>query len=477
MATWGGRWQDTAETPGLAKTLKLEKEEMDVTRELVYQAMANAEKGHGDTKEVAKMKANPEAYADDVMTSIESGKYRGRLRYRRLKKTNPNGKVRKIKASYLFTFVLQHLFVLLTQPLYQARDNYNGLNCKKGCGITAKTRHKSVLRKLKRLMYDLRYLHYGVILDQRKCYEHITPKLFRREMRKLTSDRELIEFGVAVGFVDGYVPIGAPTSPLIHHIVMLEFDHWAKQVAPWSLRYADDCAFATYTKEDANALKWRVQNFWWYKLKIRAKASAIRVQPLDSKDGEEGVSLCGFVVHRYPNKGVCDHDKGFTRIRRNIRDRASKCKSDESWASYFGILRHADAYYLMIKIENKMKLRELTAKIRIERSLDAPNMPIKDLLGKTFTIHNYEIRNSEKDGRPNWVKCLIGIEEKDSEGKPTGKIRAYEFHTSANVIVQFMAKAEQEFGREALLPMEEMEIEDQCGYIFKGCTNQMIYIE
>jgi hypothetical protein len=28
-----------------------------------------------------------------------------------------------------------------------------------------------------------------------------------------------------------------------------------------------------------------------------------------------------------------------------------------------------------------------------------------------------------------------------------------------------------------MLPLEEMEIENQCGYIFKGSTNQMEYIK
>lgn len=28
-----------------------------------------------------------------------------------------------------------------------------------------------------------------------------------------------------------------------------------------------------------------------------------------------------------------------------------------------------------------------------------------------------------------------------------------------------------------MLPLEEMEIENQCGYIFKGSTNQMEYID
>ena len=38
-------------------------------------------------------------------------------------------------------------------------------------------------------------------------------------------------------------------------------------------------------------------------------------------------------------------------------------------------------------------------------------------------------------------------------------------------------KWEKTFGRERMLPIEDVTIENQCGYIFKGSTNQLKYIE
>lgn len=444
---------------------------MNVTKDIVISAMRNAAKGHSDKRETERMMANAETYAESVLESIKSGEYKNHLHYRKLTKVNPNGKTRYIDSPLLFTFVLQHLFIVMAKRYYDWHDNYNGINCKPGCGITSSNKAHSVIHRLKKMVYDRRDLNYCVIIDQRKCYEHITPKLFRRAMRKLTNDRDLIEFGIAVGFVDGHLPIGTPTSPLMHHVVMLEFDQWSKQVAPFSTRYADDCIFATYTKEEANELKWRVQNYWWYKLQIRAKASSIRLQPLTKE-----VSYCGYVVRRNLNKFISEHNKGYTTLRQNIRARASRCRKDESWASYYGLLRHADGYRLMLKIEQKMKLRQLTEKIRINRSLDAPNINPKDLAGKVFSIYDYVIKSDSK-GTPNWIKCLIGIEEKDEEGNPTGKMKAYEFHGSYMYIVEFMTIAERTFGKKNMLPLEDIQIENQCGYIFKGSTNQLEYIE
>lgn len=443
---------------------------MTVTEDIVRAAMSNAAKGHSNKDEVGRMLNNADAYAKSVVASIASGEYRKHLKYRKLTKQNPNGKKRHIDSPLLFTFVLQHLFILMAKPYYDWHDNKNGINCKPGCGITSSDKANSVIHRLKHLVYDRRDLNYCLIVDQRKCYEHISPKIFRRAMCRLTADRDLIEFGIDVSFVDGHLPIGTPTSPLLHHIVMLEFDQWSKQAAPFSMRYADDCIFATYTKEEANELKWRVQNHWWYELQIRAKASAIRLQPLDKE-----VSFCGYVVRRNPDKGVADHNKGYTTLRQNIRARASRCRKDDSWASYYGLLRHADGYNLMKKIEEKMKLRQLTEKIRINRSMDAPNINPRDLAGKQFTIYDYDIKSDSK-GTPNWIKCLIGIEEKDEEGNPTGRMKAFEFHGSYMYIVEFMTMAEKTFGKQNMLPLEEMEIENQCGYIFKGSTNQMEYI-
>lgn len=445
---------------------------MKVTKEKVIMAIKKAAKGHSDKKSVERMMANVDAYADMVLASIVSGEYVRHLEYRQLKKTNPNGKERHINSPFLFTFVLQHLFLVLAQPIYQRIDNYNGLNCKPGCGITSSDRTKSVIHRLKHLMYDRRDLHWGVIIDQRKCYDHIRPKVFRKEMGRLTDDKELIEFGIKVSFLDNRLPIGTPTSSFVHHVVMLRFDQWMKQVSPFSVRFADDNLVAVHSKEDGSRLKWRIQNYWWYEYHIRAKVSTIRLQPLDNKE----ISFCGYVVYRNPGKGICDHDKGFTRIRQNIRARASKCRNDESWASYYGLLHHADGYNLMKQIEQKMKLRQLTERIRINRSLYAPNINPRDLAGKQFTIYDYDIKCDAK-GTPNWIKCLIGVPEVGEDENPTGRMKAFEFHGSYMYIVEFMSMAEKAYGKKNLLPLEEMEIENQCGYIFKGSTNQIEYID
>lgn len=126
-----------------------------------------------------------------------------------------------------------------------------------------------------------------------------------------------------------------------------------------------------------------------------------------------------------------------------------------------------------------MKLRELTKKIRIDRKMDAPNIKPLELArsGQAFTVFDYEIRKREKSGEPNWIKMLIGMPEVTADGELTGKTIAREVHGGMMGIVAWMVEAEKEYGKKNLLPLEDVRIVDECGYIFEGSTNQMEYIE
>lgn len=91
-------------------------------------------------------------------------------------------------------------------------------------------------------------------------------------------------------------------------------------------------------------------------------------------------------------------------------------------------------------------------------------------------IVNYEIRSNNKN-EPNWIKCLIGIPETNKEGIPTGRKLAREFHGNYQGIVNFISKCELTYGKDAILPITDVEIENRCGYVFKGSTNRLEYID
>lgn len=441
-----------------------------ITLEDTESAAYRAFRGHSAKSDVRRFVKEFHYNCNDMFNRLKNGTWREMLSYRSLDKVNNNGKLRHLQSPSLRTRIYQHLFLNKVEDYYFKRDNLNGVNCKPAFGITAKTKSKSAVKRLKHYFYDCRNLNYYLIIDQRKCYDHITEKTFRRIFKRICADKKLIDFAIGVGFVDSKLPIGTPTSPLIHHIMMLWFDYLVKSMTRYSVRYADNCFLAFETKEEAQQAMWRIKNYWWYELGIRAKRHSIIIAPMDKP-----CDFCGFVFHRNPDKKISDHNKGYTTIRKDILKRANRCRRDESWASYFGIMQHSDSFRIMNKIEQKMKLTNLTSKIKINRHLDARNIEIKELINKKITIYDYEIRyNSQKEA--NWIKCLVGFEE-IIEGEKTGKIVAREFHGNYQGIIQFISMCEKEFGKANILPLEDAEIENQCGYIFKGSTNQLNYIE
>jgi hypothetical protein len=87
-----------------------------------------------------------------------------------------------------------------------------------------------------------------------------------------------------------------------------------------------------------------------------------------------------------------------------------------------------------------------------------------------FDIYDYEIRY--KDEEPNWIKCLIGLHDKES-----GKQLALEFHGNYQYLYNYLLKCEETYSKEEMLPIEDVELEDASGLIFKGSTNMFKYIE
>lgn len=436
-------------------------------------AVIDAARGHRRKADVKAALADVDTFAGALHAALLDGTWRGRLGYSRMSKVGRNGKRRDILRPSFTTRCYQWLFLNVTRPIYARKDNGVGLNCKEGCGVTSNDPRRSVVRRVKGLFYDRREYGYIVLLDQRKCYAHIRESVFRRALWNLTDDRGWIDFCVGVTFHDGEFPIGTPASPFAHHVIMLAFDIWARGVTDWAIRYADNVMMAFRTREEAQAAKWRVKQWWWYTLGLRAKRHEARVVPLS-----QPVDFCGYVFHRVEGKGRTDHGKGWTAVRRSTVDAARRANW-KSWPSYFGMLRHADTWRISREIEDKdMRLAALTEKIRIERRLDARHIDIRDLVGKPFDIRDYELRY--KDGgrkEANWIKCLISMDETDDEGKPTGRVLAREFHGCYQYLVEFIMRAEAEYGKERLLPIEGAMVESQCGYIFSGSTNQLEYFD
>lgn len=449
--------------------------------ELFRIAVKESLKGHSKQRQVVGFKKDLEANTLELFHALGNGTWRQYVGYREGEVVNNNGKRRHIYEPSLRTRILQHYWLLMAVPLYMeaSRGIDMARNCIPGHGINAKGAGMGVLRDVKHLFYDLRDYRYVLVLDQRQCYAHISVKVYRRAMKYLfarlgmRADRELVDFGEAVGFAPGgQLPIGTPTSPYIHHIVMLQSDIFIRENTEWALRYADDNIMAFRDAKELNAMKWRVQNLWWYVYGIMAKRWATKVVDIDKC----GLDFCAYVCHRTAGKDAASHGKGYTTVRRQTVRRAKGC-DEKGWPSYFGILKEADCFAVLETIQKRMKASDLVSKVRIDREMDYRNIQMKDLAGVPHTVYDYKLL-ADRSGKPNWIKCAVGIPEYDREtGEATGRERAYEYHGNFQGIIQWICALQEAFGGRSFLPIEDGVITNQCGYIYEGSTNQKEYME
>jgi hypothetical protein len=434
---------------------------MEIYKADIIQAIKCAKKGRSKRKDFCFTDADAESFLADILNDT----YTQNIAYRKLKKRNSNGKIRDILQPNNYTLVLQHLCKILLQPYYDRYDNNVGLNCKVGHGISAKQRANSVVKRIKHIYYDLRQYSYALIIDQRQCYAHIQIKTVRKALKKIGVPRWLNDYAVSVCFYNKQFPIGVPTSPLVHHIVMVENDKLAKSLSPHAVRYADDNFIPFRSKEEAQQALWRVKNLWWYTLQIRAKRQSVRIIPLSVPS-----DFCGNVFHRNENKCITDHNKGYTLVRPSIVERAKRC-TNRNYPSYFGLIKVTDGFGLLLKLEKDLKLSALTNKIRLSRSnLDAPEIDIEELYKHetAFDIEDYDIRMG-KDNKPNWIRCLISLPSEE-ENKRIVRSLSGGFAS----IAMFVEQCEQELSRKELLPIQDCVVDKLNGFYLRGSLQLIV---
>lgn len=429
-----------------------------ITEETVKEAFKKASKGRSKKPAVVEFRKDLDANCNALADIINQGKVAEHVRYLRLKRKNNNGKWRDIDAPTFLTLVLQHVWLLLTKPLYMAKETGIARNCIEGRGILSDDIDTGLLKPMRRLFYDYRQYTHLVLIDERKCYEHTTVKAYRKGMKLIGADRKLIDFGEAVGFVRGILPIGTPTSPLMHHIAVFPFDLWVNDNYPQALRYADNVFVLVTSLEEGQQAMWRIKMFWWYELRVRAKSKEQRVISIDSKP----VDICGFRLSRLIPRSD-NHGKGLTHIRKSIYHNAIHAETAASFASYFGILQNADCFESLENKCEEMKLNELTSRCKLKRDMDAEVYEPKDVLDlELFDIIDYEIRH-DKDGNDNWVNLFCG---KKKDGST--KLKAFSFHGNMPCIYNWLRMIEKSFGDRSFLPIEDARLIKRRGYLLDG---------
>ena len=154
-----------------------------VTEDIVKAAYHNASKNRTTKPVVIEFGKHLTENCRLIADIINQGKVAEHVKYLQLRRKNANGKWRDIDAPVFFTLVMQHVWILLTKPLYMAKETGIARNCIEGRGILSDDIDKGLLKPTRRLFYDQREYTHLVLIDERKCYEHTTVKAYRKGMK------------------------------------------------------------------------------------------------------------------------------------------------------------------------------------------------------------------------------------------------------------------------------------------------------
>lgn len=426
--------------------------------ELVHQAVISASKSHMQNNEVIKFLSNKENEYSVYRQLLTNGDTMIRYRYKYI--TSISGKKRIIAISSFRDRVIMHTIMLMIKPEYDKRLSDDCYNCIKGRGINSSNKRYDPVRQIKRF---ISYNPWGYLqLDIRKCYESTRPDVLFSIHRSIWKDEHILNRLEEVSFCDYGMPIGTPLSPMNQHIMMMGLDRFIRQELSIKsyVRYADDMILFG-DKDKLHEAKWRIRNYLYYNLGYELKKDT-HPRPM-----KEAPDILGYVFH-----------DTHTSIRKSTKERMKKKWGDpRSRASYYGILKGADAKNLTRKLN--MKLSFLTTKeTMVRRRMDSPLIDISELEGKSFEVLDFEVREPDRKKGKYWMRMQVRYADIENETEVTKTRLVKGYHPAIceflNNMIQYINKTAA-IGRmsfeeawKTTLPFEDCEVENDKGWCFKG---------
>lgn len=442
--------------------------------DVVKKAATDAMKHKSSKTAVIKFKKSFDENCQKILEKLENDEY-VRPEYMHKKKYNYN-KVRYLSYTDFEHNIIMHVLVLLGEPKWKKSRVDVAYNCVKGYGINSKIKHQSFNHMMKHARYDLKSEGW-MQLDISKCYPSTNGKVLAKKIHEIYGYGRYSIMLINYSITEFGIPIGTPLSPFIHHIMMMDFDHFVKEeLRPDAyLRYADDC-YLQGTIADLHTWSWRIRFYLYYKCGYLVKRN-LKIRPM-----KVAPDIGGYVYHQSEmNSG--HHNKGFTRIRKHTVVRAKRKPSEPA---YYGIMMHADALNLMVK---RMDFSKLVDKMLLHREYDSPEIDIDDLAKiKNFSIEHYEVRPPKvKDGKTKsgWMKMQISYKDKDHEKRQLRCVKGSfsGIITSLLMLEDYVAETMVSKGwsrdmiDKKLFPITNVSVEYDGGWIFSGTAVKQLESE
>ena len=308
-------------------------------------AYMNARKGKLHYSDVQKIDSNTDYYVEKLRQMLSGGHF-STSNYQVIQK-HTGSKVRIIhKLPFFPDRIVHHCIVQVVQKMWISsliRDTYSTIP---GRGI-----HDGV-KRIKKAMNDTEGTRYCLKIDVKKYYPSIDPDILKSIVRKKIKDTKMLALIDNIIDSSEGIPIGNYLSQWFGNLYLNYFDHYCKQQlkCKYYYRYCDDVVILSESKEFLHGVLIAMNHYLESELHLSINEN-YQIFPVDSR----GVDFLGY---RFFHGYTLVRKRIVTKMKRRLANKNANARR-KSAGSYYGWLKHANAYRLTTKyIQNERTIRQ-----------------------------------------------------------------------------------------------------------------------
>ena len=267
-------------------------------------------------------------------------------------------KLRHIYKARVRDRVLHHALFRILYPIFDKNFIWHSYSCRIGKGT-----HKAVDKLelfARKASWNIKRSGYALKCDIKRFFDSVDQEILLEIIKRKIDDQSVIRLIEII--VRSYekekgkgLPLGNVTSQLFANIYLNELDHFVKHnlMAKYYLRYCDDFMVLNNNKEYLEGMVKIFNDFLIKKLKLNLHFNKITLRKY-----HQGIDFLGYILRPHHRLIRTKTKKRiFKKIRLRIKEYKMKLITEErleqSLQSYLGVLSHANAFGLSVKLKNQ----------------------------------------------------------------------------------------------------------------------------